>query len=284
MATHYYWRTTQFLFPIYGMFPGGGEDGTVPLSMYVPIDDEHTLHWGLWWHPSEPMARFGKPLQQKLNDTGQLIGGVGPMKPHQTGQMVRRLVAGSPHGKRLPDEPRGQEEQELHRIPSVRLQDDAVITSMGPILDRTKEHLGTADAPSFACAGACSKRRAPCATAASRRPGSKSPELYRVRSCQAILPTRTRTGRPRWTIGITRDRPSTPSVGRTSNASMWSGQARFPQRPRAARRHPPLIDNVRAMTARALSPKRQKTGPSIARPCFIVISGPVPGLLRLGAS
>src|ERR1051326_2342062 len=51
----YYWRTTQFLFPIYGMFPGGGEDGTVPLSIYVPIDDEHTLHWGLWWHPSQPM-------------------------------------------------------------------------------------------------------------------------------------------------------------------------------------------------------------------------------------
>src|SRR5215813_5515282 len=25
----FYWRTTQFLFPIYGMFPGGGEDATV---------------------------------------------------------------------------------------------------------------------------------------------------------------------------------------------------------------------------------------------------------------
>src|SRR2546428_12990355 len=73
----YYWRPTQFLFPIYGMFPGGGEDGTVPLSMYVPIDDTHTLHWGLWWHPSQPMARFGKPIQQKLNETGVLIGGGG---------------------------------------------------------------------------------------------------------------------------------------------------------------------------------------------------------------
>ena len=29
-----YWRTTQFLFPIYGMFPG--QDGVVPLSMYTP--------------------------------------------------------------------------------------------------------------------------------------------------------------------------------------------------------------------------------------------------------
>ena len=45
----------------------------VELQFRVPIDDTHTLHWGLWWHPSQAMARFGKPAQIKLNDTGQLI-------------------------------------------------------------------------------------------------------------------------------------------------------------------------------------------------------------------
>jgi phenylpropionate dioxygenase-like ring-hydroxylating dioxygenase large terminal subunit len=40
-----YWRTTHFLFPIYGMFPGGPD--SVPLSVYVPIDDHHTLHIGI---------------------------------------------------------------------------------------------------------------------------------------------------------------------------------------------------------------------------------------------
>jgi len=73
-------------------------------------------------------------------------------------------------------------------IPSVRLQDDAVITSMGPILDRTKEHLGTADAAVIRVR----RRMLEAAKALRERgvppPGVNHPELYRVRSCQAILP------------------------------------------------------------------------------------------------
>jgi nitrite reductase/ring-hydroxylating ferredoxin subunit len=185
---HYYWRTTQFLFPIYGMFPGGGEDGTVPLSMYVPIDDEHTLHWGLWWHPSEPMARFGKPLQQKLNDTGQLIGGVGPLKPHQSGKWFADWWPEACIQNDFLMNPEVKKTRSFTGIPSVRLQDDAVITSMGPILDRTKEHLGTADAAVIRV------RRRMLETARALRehdvapPGVNHPELYQVRSCQAILP------------------------------------------------------------------------------------------------
>jgi hypothetical protein len=73
-------------------------------------------------------------------------------------------------------------------IPSVRLQDDAVITSMGRIMDRTKEHLGTADATIIRV-----RRRLLEAAKALRErgvtpPGVNDPELYRVRSCQALLP------------------------------------------------------------------------------------------------
>jgi phenylpropionate dioxygenase-like ring-hydroxylating dioxygenase large terminal subunit len=184
----YYWRTTQFLFPIYGMFPGGGEDGTVPLSMYVPIDDEHTLHWGLWWHPSEPMARFGKPAQQKLNDTGVLIGGVGPMKPHQTGRYFADWWPEACIENDFLMNRDVKRTKSFTGIPSVRLQDDAVITSMGAIMDRTKEHLGTADATIIRV-----RRRMLEAARAFRErgvtpPGADRPELYRVRSCQAVLP------------------------------------------------------------------------------------------------
>jgi hypothetical protein len=184
----YYWRTTQFLFPIYGMFPGGGEDGTVPLSIYVPIDDEHTLHWGLWWHPSQPMAQFGKPRQQKLNDTGALIGGVGPMKPHQTGRYFADWWPEACMDNDFLMNKEVKKTKSFTGIPSVRAQDDAVITSMGPIMDRTKEHLGTADATIIRV-----RRRLLEAAKALRErgvtpPGVNHPELYRVRSCQAILP------------------------------------------------------------------------------------------------
>jgi phenylpropionate dioxygenase-like ring-hydroxylating dioxygenase large terminal subunit len=184
----YYWRTTQFLFPFYGMFPGGGEDGTVPLSMYVPIDDEHTLHWGLWWHPSKPMASFGKPKQQKLNDTGALIGGVGPMKPHQTGRYFADWWPEACMDNDFLMNREIKKTKSFTGIPSVRAQDDAVITSMGPIMDRTREHLGTADATIIRV-----RRRILEAARAFRErgvtpPGVDHPELYRVRSCQAILP------------------------------------------------------------------------------------------------
>jgi phenylpropionate dioxygenase-like ring-hydroxylating dioxygenase large terminal subunit len=184
----YYWRTTQFLFPIYGMFPGGGEDGTVPLSMYVPIDDEHTLHWGLWWHPSEAMARFGKPAQQKMNDTGALIGGVGPMKPHQTGKFFPDWWPEACMENDFLMNAEVKKTKSFTGIASVRMQDDAVITSMGPIMDRTREHLGTADATIIRVR----RRMLEAARAFHERgvtpPGVNYPELYRVRSCQAILP------------------------------------------------------------------------------------------------
>jgi hypothetical protein len=46
---------------MYGMFPGGRDDGTVPLSIYVPIDDVHTLHMCVFWHPSKPLERTRDP-------------------------------------------------------------------------------------------------------------------------------------------------------------------------------------------------------------------------------
>src|ERR1041384_8323928 len=45
-----YWRTTQFCMPHYTLFPAY-DDGVVPVHIRVPIDDDHTLIWGVRWHP-----------------------------------------------------------------------------------------------------------------------------------------------------------------------------------------------------------------------------------------
>ena len=59
-----YWRTTQFLFPMYGMYPGGRDDGTVPLSIYVPDRRRaHAAHGRVLaperrrWTPGETRVR-----------------------------------------------------------------------------------------------------------------------------------------------------------------------------------------------------------------------------------
>jgi hypothetical protein len=81
-----YWRTTQFLFPIFTMFPAT-EDGTVPSHMYTPIDDNLTMHWGLRWHPTRAFTQ-----ERKLNQSiGKLPeeNGLGPMKETVTARSSR---------------------------------------------------------------------------------------------------------------------------------------------------------------------------------------------------
>jgi phthalate 4,5-dioxygenase oxygenase subunit len=184
----YYWRTTQYLFPIYGMFPGGGEDGTVPLSIYLPIDDHHTLHWGLRWHPKQTFEGDGRARPVPIKESGELTGGVGPMKPEQKGRWFANWWPEANPDNDFMLKPEVQKTKNYTGLPSVRLQDNAVIWSMGPIMDRTKEHLGTADATLIRV-----RRRMLRAAEALRDggvipPGVEDPALYQVRSCQAILP------------------------------------------------------------------------------------------------
>jgi len=73
-------------------------------------------------------------------------------------------------------------------IPSVNLQDKAVLESMGPIVDRTHEHLGTTDTMIIQV-----RRRLIEAARALRDrgvtpPGVDDPEVYRVRTATVIVP------------------------------------------------------------------------------------------------
>jgi phthalate 4,5-dioxygenase oxygenase subunit len=184
----FYWRTTQFLFPIYGMFPGGGDDGTVPLSIYVPIDDTHTLHWGLRWHPSQPLPGGHRPPDYAFNEAGELIGGAGPMKPEQKGRYFAHWWPQANPENDFMARWDVQKTKNFTGIPSVRLQDSAVIWSMGPIMQRVNEHLGTADATIIRVRRRLIRAAEELRDKGVTPPGVDQPELYRVRSCQAYLP------------------------------------------------------------------------------------------------
>ncbi len=184
-----YWRTTQFLFPIYGMFPGGRDDGTVPLSIYMPIDDDNTVHMGLFWHPTKVMDTGRDPRKGTLPDEpGVLTNGVGPMKPHQHGRPYADWwpVVCKENDFMMDNDAR--KSKSYTGIPGIRLQDHAVIWSMGAIMDRSREHLGTADAAIIR-----TRRRLIAAAEALRDhgtipPGVDHPEYYTKRSCLTVLP------------------------------------------------------------------------------------------------
>lgn len=182
-----YWRTTQFLFPVYGMFPA--QDGVVPLSMYTPIDDYHTLHMGVWWKPSGAMPTAGRPMGALSEELGVLSPGVGPMKQEQHGRFFPKWwPQAAPDSDFMMNE-EAKRSKNMTGIPSVRLQDAAVIHSMGAIMDRTKEHLGTTDASIIRARRSLIRAAKALAEHGTPPPGSEHPDLYYVRSCATILPS-----------------------------------------------------------------------------------------------
>ena len=180
-----YWRTTQFLFPFYGMFPGS--PSSVPLSIYVPVDDEHTLHMGLRWHPTQKMAGHGRPTPDLPTETGALVEGMGPMRPEQKGRFFAHWW---PEARIQTDFLMDLESKTKNTtgIPSVRLQDDAVITSMGPIMDRTREHLCTTDAAIIKVRRKLINAARALHELGTIPPGVNNPEWYTLRSCNVSLP------------------------------------------------------------------------------------------------
>ena len=129
----YYWRTTHYMLPFYTLFPAD-PSGVIPEHTYLPIDDTSTLVWCHQWHPYRP-----------LTDQDPSTGIVGDFRP-ATGEAhsAWRTVANLSNDF-LIDRDR-QRRENYTGIPQIQLQDTAVEASMGPIMDRTKEHLGQADA------------------------------------------------------------------------------------------------------------------------------------------
>jgi phthalate 4,5-dioxygenase len=182
-----YWRTTHFLFPIYGMFPGD-DYGTTPLSIYVPIDDEHTLHMGVQWHPSKPIPGSRRPDGKLADEPGVLVDGVGPMKPEQRGKFFAHWwPEANPDTDFLMD-PWAKKHRNFTGIPSVRLQDAAVIHSMGPIMDRTQEHLGTSDLMVIRLRQMLLNHARRLRDHGEVPPAVDNPEVYAVRSGGVVLP------------------------------------------------------------------------------------------------
>ena len=180
-----YWRATHFLFPFYGMFPA--TPARVPLSIYVPIDDYYTMHFGLEWHPTKELKGNRRPEGDLPDEVGVLTGGAGPWKPEKKGTFYSKWWPAMSPETDFHMDLEAKKKFNYTGIPSVRQQDAALEWSMGPIMDRTKEHLGTADATVIK-----SRRRLIAAARAFAEdgtppPGSQNPELYKVRSCSVVL-------------------------------------------------------------------------------------------------
>jgi phenylpropionate dioxygenase-like ring-hydroxylating dioxygenase large terminal subunit len=173
----YYWRIAQFLFPFFTMTPTGLLGQQVIARAWVPMDDEHMLMFFMM--PQVP------PEVRALRERQ---GAKPPeLLPNTTGWLGRfRLAANGGNDYRL-DRDAQERDEEYSGITGIHLQDQAITESMGPIYDRTQEHLGSSDAMVIRVRRRLITAAKALAADGTVPPGVDQPESYQQRSGGVIL-------------------------------------------------------------------------------------------------
>jgi len=127
-----YVRVTLFVAPFYGLFAGQKDWGA--LQAFVPIDDENTMLYFVRYNLKQPVD--DKERERQIAWSG-LIPGV---DIDQNFHMMRNR-----ENNWLQDRAAMEAGQSASGLRGVQVEDAVIQESMGPIYDRSTEHLGTTD-------------------------------------------------------------------------------------------------------------------------------------------
>ena len=175
-----FWRISQFMLPFYTSIPGTSAMGSA--KVWVPLDDEHTMIW----EPSWSLTGADLPEADRRGRTGRVpSAGYLPETSQPLSRWVFAETAANDYGI---DRQRQKTVNYTGLDESNPLQDGAIQETMGAILDRTVEHLASADAMI-----ARVRRRLLDTVRAYRDQGTAppcvdQPESYRRRGVQLTLP------------------------------------------------------------------------------------------------
>ena len=168
-----YWRITNWIMPSNVTVPRD-DDEPIGAHIFVPIDDETTWAWNISYVPERPLSH----RERAFYSTGghihaELIPGTfDPVRNKDNDYLINRDL---------------QRTVAFTGISGIVMQDAAVQESMGPIADRSREQLGSADTALIAA------RRRLMADARALRdtgalPTGRDPSTHHLRSISTVLP------------------------------------------------------------------------------------------------
>jgi phenylpropionate dioxygenase-like ring-hydroxylating dioxygenase large terminal subunit len=166
-----YWRIAQFLFPFYALIPSGVLGLSRLVRAWVPMDDNHTMFFVMGVAGS---VGAGVDMREVLPNTSHWYGRF-------------HLPQNAANDYQI-DRQKQRSMQSYTGLSSIHLEDLAITESMGALLDRSAEHLGTSDVMVIRV-----RRRLMAAARALREhgeipPGAENPAVYRTRSGSVFLP------------------------------------------------------------------------------------------------
>jgi hypothetical protein len=167
------------------------------MNAYVPMDDEHTLQWEIFVNVEDAQRRssFGSEM---AGSTSRDQRGAAAAANSRRPASVYLPTTSDWHGRfnldqnltndYLVDREAQSSGKSYSGIPGVRQQDMAVTETMGPIYNRSREHLGTTDSMIIR-----TRRRWIAVARALQEqgilpPGVDDNTIYRQRSGEILLP------------------------------------------------------------------------------------------------
>jgi phthalate 4,5-dioxygenase len=171
----YYWRITQWIMPWYTIIPPFGTHNPLGGHAWVPIDDETCWAWSWNYHPTRDLRE---------DELASMRRGEGIHAKYLPG--TYRTLANKDNDY-LIDRQAQRDRRSFSGVEGIAAQDFSLQESMGPIVDRTKERLGTSDAAIILAR----RRLLAAAEEASENndplPGERT-EHHQVRSTSVLLP------------------------------------------------------------------------------------------------
>jgi phenylpropionate dioxygenase-like ring-hydroxylating dioxygenase large terminal subunit len=127
----YYWRLTQFLLPSHTIIPYQ-KGFSIHGHCWVPRDDETCWVWTVSWNPEAPLSEEEWKAIREETFVHAHVDPVTlrPLRNKDNDYLIDREC---------------QRTESMTGIHGFAAQDQALQESMGPIVDRTREHLGTSD-------------------------------------------------------------------------------------------------------------------------------------------
>jgi phenylpropionate dioxygenase-like ring-hydroxylating dioxygenase large terminal subunit len=183
----YYWRIGYAFFPFYAMQAAGEMGPDVKMNAYVPMDDEHTLQWEVFYRTDGPeRPQRNVPLNRGTAPADSGRGG--NYLPQTTDWFGRWNLEQTLENDYFVDREAQKNWTSYSGIPGTRQQDMAVTETMGAIYDRSHEHLGTSDSMIIRTR----RRWLAVAKAFAEQgilpPNVDNPKAYRLRSGEVLLP------------------------------------------------------------------------------------------------
>jgi len=125
------WSCHQFLMPWFKGFSLRPNINLIAGHMWVPIDDQNCLLWSFEYVPDRPLSDPALQWSANSLNAETVPGSERTVRNRDNDYLIDRQLQSSGRS--------------FTGITGVGQQDSAIQESMGPILDRSREHLGTAD-------------------------------------------------------------------------------------------------------------------------------------------